>query len=29
MADIMGLELKRTGTLADGYDKCDFRYIRK
>lgn len=29
MADIMGIELKRTGTLAEGYEKCDFRYSRK
>lgn len=29
LADIMGMELKRTGTIAEGYDKCDFRYSRK
>lgn len=29
LADIMGMELKRTGTLAEGADKCDFRYSRK
>lgn len=29
LADLMGLTLKREGTLADGADKCDFRYSRK
>lgn len=29
IADIMGMELKRTKTLADGGDFCDFRYSRK
>lgn len=27
--DIMGVKLKRTMTLAEGYDKCDFRFSRK
>lgn len=29
MADVMGLRLERTTTLAEGYDKCDFRFSRK
>lgn len=29
MADMMGLDLKRTKTLAEGGDFCDFRYSRK
>lgn len=29
LADIMGMELKRTGTLAEGYECCDFRYSRR
>lgn len=28
-ADVMGLELLRTTTIADGGDKCDFRFRRK
>ncbi len=28
-SDIMGVKLKRTMTLAEGYDKCDFRFNRK
>lgn len=29
IADIMGLRLERTTTLAEGGEKCDFRYSRK
>lgn len=29
IADIMGMELERTETLADGGSRCDFRYKRK
>lgn len=29
LADIMGMKLVRTGTIADGADICDFRYSRK
>ncbi|MCM1327826.1 MAG: L-2-amino-thiazoline-4-carboxylic acid hydrolase [Ruminococcus sp.] len=29
LADIMGMELKRTETIAEGYEKCDFRYRKK
>lgn len=29
LADIMGMKLERTKTLADGGDFCDFRYSRK
>jgi hypothetical protein len=29
LADIIGMKLTRTMTLADGYEKCDFRYSRK
>ena len=29
LADVMGVHLERTGTLAEGADKCDFRYTRK
>lgn len=29
LADIMGMTLKRTGTLAEGYDRCDFRYRKR
>lgn len=29
LADMMGMELKRTGTLAEGYERCDFRYSRR
>lgn len=29
LADIMGMKLERTMTIADGYPKCDFRYSRK
>ncbi len=28
-ADIMGMRLERTSTLADGGKKCDFRFYRK
>lgn len=28
LADIMGMKLKRTMTLANGNEKCDFRYSR-
>ena len=27
-ADMMGIHLKRTMTLAEGYEKCDFRFSR-
>ena len=27
-SDIMGIHLKRTMTLADGYEKCDFRFSK-
>lgn len=26
LAEILGMELKRTVTIIDGYSKCDFRY---
>ena len=29
LADLMGMELKRTMTIADGDSLCDFRYSRK
>ena len=29
LADIMGMKLVRTGTIAEGADICDFRYSRK
>lgn len=29
MADLMGMKLERTMTIAEGYEKCDFRYSRK
>lgn len=29
MADIMGMKLERTMTIAEGCEKCDFRYSRK
>lgn len=29
LADIMGMELKRTETIAEGGEKCDFRYRKK
>ena len=29
LVDIMGIHLDRTMTLADGYDKCDFRFSLK
>lgn len=29
ITEIMGVKLKRTMTLAEGYDKCDFRFSRK
>ena len=29
LADIMGMKLERTMTIAQGYEKCDFRYSRK
>ena len=28
-AEIMGIKLERTMTLAEGFDKCDFRYSKK
>lgn len=29
LADIMGMKLERTMTIAEGHPKCDFRYSRK
>lgn len=29
MADIMGMKLERTMTIAEGHSKCDFRYLKK
>ena len=29
LADIIGVNLERTGTIAEGAEKCDFRYYRK
>lgn len=29
LADIMGMDLKRTSTIADGGEYCDFRYSKK
>lgn len=29
LAEMIGLKLKRTTTIADGGAKCDFRYSRK
>jgi hypothetical protein len=29
LADIMGMKLERTMTIAEGCEKCDFRYSRK
>lgn len=29
MADMMGIELKRTQTIAEGAQYCDFRYSKK
>ena len=29
MADMMGMELKRTQTIAEGHSYCDFRYKKK
>lgn len=29
LVEIMGIGLKRTSTLAEGGDKCDFRFIKK
>ena len=29
LADMMNMKLKRTMTLAEGFDHCDFRYSRK
>ncbi|MCM1524765.1 MAG: L-2-amino-thiazoline-4-carboxylic acid hydrolase [Ruminococcus sp.] len=29
LADIMGMKLERTETIAEGGEKCDFRYSRK
>ena len=29
LADIIGIHLERTGTLAEGDDVCDFRYTRE
>lgn len=29
LADIMGMKLERTMTIAEGFEKCDFRYSRK
>lgn len=29
LADLMGMELKRTMTIAEGDPYCDFRYSRK
>ena len=29
LADMMGMELKRTTTIAEGGERCDFRYSRK
>ncbi|MCD8314625.1 MAG: L-2-amino-thiazoline-4-carboxylic acid hydrolase [Firmicutes bacterium] len=29
LADIMGMKLERTMTLAEGDPKCDFRYSKK
>lgn len=28
-SDMMGIKLRRTMTLAEGFDKCDFRFSRK
>ncbi len=28
-SEMMGIQLKRTMTLAEGFNKCDFRFSRK